>query len=74
MPLRAIGRLGGTLGYDIEQAVRFAAGLANDSGTVPASSRRRDQPRPGSDASSATEQQAYDLGARRGRGHRCRRR
>jgi serine protease len=60
MPLRAIGRLGGTL-YDIEQAVRFAAGLANDSGTVPA--RRADviNLSLGSDASSATEQQAYDL-------------
>jgi serine protease len=34
MPLRAIGRFGGTQ-YDIEQAVRYAAGLPNDSGTVP---------------------------------------
>lgn len=34
MPLRAVGRLGGSI-YDIEQAVRFAAGLPNDSGTVP---------------------------------------
>ena len=34
MPLRALGRLGGT-DYDIEQAVRFAAQLPNDSGTVP---------------------------------------
>ena len=35
MPLRALGRLGGT-DYDIEQAVRFAAQLPNDSGTLPA--------------------------------------
>lgn len=34
MPLRALGRLGGT-DYDIEQAVRFAAQLPNDSGTIP---------------------------------------
>jgi len=34
MPLRAVGRFGGSI-YDIEQAVRFAAGLPNDSGTVP---------------------------------------
>lgn len=39
MPLRVLGRDGGT-DYDIEQAVRFAAGLANDSGTLPA--RRAD--------------------------------
>ncbi len=39
MPLRALGRLGGT-DYDIEQAVLFAAGLPNDSGTLPA--RRAD--------------------------------
>lgn len=34
MPLRALG-IGGGYDYDVEQAVRFAAGLANDSGTVP---------------------------------------
>ncbi len=34
MPLRALGRFGGT-DYDIEQAVRYAAGLPNDSGAVP---------------------------------------
>ena len=39
MPLRALGASGGT-SYDVAQAVRFAAGLANDSGTVPA--RRAD--------------------------------
>ena len=39
MPLRALGASGGT-SYDVLQAVRFAAGLPNDSGTVPA--RRAD--------------------------------
>jgi serine protease len=35
MPLRAMGR-GGGLSYDVLQAVRYAAGLENDSGTLPA--------------------------------------
>lgn len=35
MPLRALGASGGT-SYDVAQAVRFAAGLPNDSGTLPA--------------------------------------
>lgn len=35
MPLRVLGGGPGTV-YDINQAVRFAAGLENDSGTVPA--------------------------------------
>ena len=34
MPLRALG-IGGGTAYDINQAVRYAAGLSNDSGTVP---------------------------------------
>ncbi len=34
MPLRALGAGGGS-SYDIMQSVRFAAGLPNDSGTVP---------------------------------------
>lgn len=34
MPLRALGPLGGT-SYDVMQAVRYAAGLENDSGTLP---------------------------------------
>ncbi len=34
MPLRVLGRYGGT-DYDIEQAVLYAAGLPNDSKTVP---------------------------------------
>ncbi|RKZ82376.1 MAG: serine protease [Candidatus Parabeggiatoa sp. nov. 1] len=39
MPLRVLGK-GGGFDYDIEQALRFAAGLPNDSGTVP--TRRAD--------------------------------
>lgn len=35
MPLRALGQGGGT-DFDILQAVRYAAGLENDSGTLPA--------------------------------------
>ncbi|MEM1401978.1 MAG: S8 family serine peptidase [Pseudomonadota bacterium] len=34
MPLRALNASGGTT-YDVNQAVRFAAGLENDSGTLP---------------------------------------
>lgn len=34
MPLRVLGKLGGT-DYDIIQAIYYAAGLSNDSGTVP---------------------------------------
>ncbi len=34
MPVRVLGRLGGT-SYDVLQGVRYAAGLSNDSGTVP---------------------------------------
>ncbi|MBE9562549.1 MAG: S8 family peptidase [Proteobacteria bacterium] len=36
MPLRALGKGGSGTEYDIEQAIRYAAGLPNDSGTVPA--------------------------------------
>ena len=35
MPVRVLGVAGGT-SYDVDQGIRFAAGLANDSGTVPA--------------------------------------
>ncbi|MCB1821834.1 MAG: S8 family serine peptidase [Candidatus Competibacteraceae bacterium] len=58
MPLRAIGRFGGS-SYDIEQAVRYAAGLPNDSGTVPP--RRADviNLSLGSTASSSADRAAY---------------
>ena len=35
MPLRALGSDGGGTSYDVDQAIRFAAGLPNDSGTLP---------------------------------------
>ena len=35
MPVRALGAGGGGTSYDVDQAVRYAAGLANDSGTLP---------------------------------------
>jgi serine protease len=36
MPLRALGADGSGTSYDVDQAVRYAAGLANDSGRLPA--------------------------------------
>ena len=36
MPVRALGVGGEGTSYDVDQAIRFAAGLSNDSGTVPA--------------------------------------
>lgn len=41
MPLRVLGQLGGT-SYDIMQAVRYAAGLTNDSGITLNASQRAD--------------------------------
>ncbi|MEM8660280.1 MAG: S8 family peptidase [Pseudomonadota bacterium] len=38
MPMRALGSDQSGTSYDIEQAVRYAAGLPNDSGTVPTQS------------------------------------
>jgi len=35
MPLRALGTGGTGTDYDVVQAIRFAAGLSNDSGTIP---------------------------------------
>jgi serine protease len=35
MPLRVLGKNGEGSDYDIEQAIRYAAGLANDSGKIP---------------------------------------
>lgn len=59
MPLRAVGQFGGSL-YDIEQAVRYAAGLPNDSGKVPL--RRADviNLSLGSTSSSPSEQSTFD--------------
>lgn len=35
MPLRALGMDGGGTSYDVDQAIRYAAGLPNDSGQTP---------------------------------------
>ena len=58
LPVRALGRGGGT-SFDIIQAVRWAAGLSNDSGTVPP--RRADviNLSLGGPGSSASEQAEY---------------
>lgn len=59
MPLRTIGRFGGDL-YDIEQALRYAAGMTNDAGTLP--ERRADviNLSLGSYDSTAEEQALFD--------------
>ncbi len=46
MPVRALGKGGSGANYDIMQAVRYAAGLENDSGNFPASKGRYHQPEP----------------------------
>ena len=59
MPLRALGVNGGT-SYDVIQCIRYAAGLPNDSNTLPA--RRADiiNLSLGSNSSSQAEQNAID--------------
>lgn len=60
MPLRVVGQFGYGTDYDIEQAVRYAARLPNDSGTVP--QRRADviNLSIGGSESSADSQAVYD--------------
>ncbi|MEM7099879.1 MAG: S8 family serine peptidase [Pseudomonadota bacterium] len=58
MPMRALGEGGGST-FDIIQAVRFAAGLDNDSGTVPAQRADIINLSLGGSFSSLSEQQAY---------------
>ncbi len=58
MPLRVLGQGGGT-GYDIMQAVLYAAGLPNDSGTVPAQKADIINLSLGGFGSSQTEQNVY---------------
>jgi serine protease len=60
MPVRALGIDGGTE-YDILQAVRYAAGLSNDSGTVPAKKADVINLSLGSESSSSASQDVYTL-------------
>ena len=65
MPIRALGSYGGTT-YDLIQAVRYAAGLSNDSGTVPEKTADIINLSLGGPSYSAVEsalyQQVYDMG------------
>lgn len=58
MPVRVLGKDGGTT-YDIIQGVRYAAGLSNDSGSVPAQKADIINLSLGGSSSSAAEQDAY---------------
>lgn len=60
MPLRALGINGGT-SYDIRQAVRYAAGLSNDSGTLPAQAADIINLSLGGEGFSQQEQDLYTL-------------
>lgn len=60
MPLRVLGTFGGS-SYDIMQAVRFAAGLSNDSGTLPAQRADVINLSLGGGAPSAAEAQLFEL-------------
>jgi serine protease len=59
MPLRALGAFGSGTSYDILQAVRYAAGLPNDSRTVPAQRADVINLSLGSNGSSSAEQNVY---------------
>lgn len=59
MPLRVLGQDGGTT-YDIIQAVRYAARLSNDSGTLPAQKADIINLSLGGSSSSSAEQEAYN--------------
>jgi len=58
MPLRVLG-VGGGFSYDIQQAVRYAAGLPNDSNTVPPRTAEIMNLSLGGLGSSQTEQDTY---------------
>jgi len=58
MPLRALGQFGGS-SYDILQAMRYAAGLDNDSGTLPAKAADIINLSLGGPGSSALEEELY---------------
>lgn len=65
MPLRVLGVGGGT-SYDLLQAIRYAAGLPNDSGTVPARPADVINLSLGSEASSTVEQDVFNAVRARG--------
>jgi serine protease len=58
MPMRALG-IGGGTEYDILQAVRYTAGLSNDSGTVPTQKADIINLSLGSESSSSASQAVY---------------
>lgn len=58
MPIRVLGVGGGT-GYDVLQGVRYAAGLANDSGTLPSQAADIINLSLGGGGFSASEQSVY---------------
>ena len=60
MPVRVLGIDGGT-SYDVMQGVRYAAGLSNDSGTVPAQAANIINLSLGGSSYSATEQTLYTM-------------
>ncbi len=60
MPLRVLGKSGIGTSYDIMQSLRFAAGLSNDSGTVPAQTADIINLSLGSTSFSQTEQDLYN--------------
>ncbi|MFH7321320.1 S8 family serine peptidase [Desulfurivibrio sp. D14AmB] len=60
MPLRVLGRFGGS-SYDIQQAIRYAAGLANDSETVPSQPADIINLSLGGGGASTSEQEVYTL-------------
>ncbi len=59
MPLRALGIGGGTT-YDVMQAVKYAAGLDNDSGTVPDNPADIINMSLGGEGATSYEQEIYD--------------
>jgi serine protease len=65
MPLRALG-IGGGTSYDVLQAVRFAGGLSNDSGLVPARAADVINLSLGGGGFSAVEQAVFNTLAERG--------
>ncbi|WOJ92274.1 S8 family serine peptidase [Congregibacter variabilis] len=65
MPLRALAASGGT-GYDVNQAVRYAAGLENDSGTFPEAPAQVINLSLGGGGFSASTQRLYDEISERG--------